>query len=97
CRGIIEAKNHELRSRIAKTERALTSTTTYPTNDTERAERFAAKFKDELRYVKAWKRWVIWDGVRWNSDTDGAVLRKAQEMPKLFLQEAAEITNDDCR
>jgi P4 family phage/plasmid primase-like protien len=97
CRGIVEAKNHELRSRIAKTERALASTTTYPTNDTERAERFAAKFKDELRYVKAWKRWVVWDGVRWNSDTDGAVLRKAQEMPKLFLQEAAEITNDDCR
>jgi putative DNA primase/helicase len=97
CRTVIAAVNHDLRSRIAMAEHLLASTTTYPANDSERAVRFAAKFASELRYVKAWKQWLVWDGIRWNSDADGAVLRKAQEMPKLFLQEAAEITNDDCR
>ncbi|PWT84459.1 MAG: hypothetical protein C5B58_04685 [Acidobacteria bacterium] len=97
CRGVIEAVNHDLRSRIAKAEHALGSASAYPTNDTERAERFAARIIGELRYVKAWKQRVVWDGVRWISDTDGAVVRKAQEMPKIFLQEAAEIANDDCR
>jgi len=63
----------------------------FPLNDTERACRFAERFGDEMRYVHAWKRWLIWDGVRWSPDEDGEVYRKAQEMPQIFLREASEI------
>ena len=34
----------------------------YPVNDTERALRFAKKYVNELKYVQAWKRWLLWDG-----------------------------------
>jgi phage/plasmid-associated DNA primase len=71
--------------------------TSYPANDTERAQRFAKKFAGELKYVQAWKKWLVWNGVRWVPDEDGAVLRKAQEMSKLLLREACEIENDDAR
>ena len=46
---------------------------------------------------KRGRKWLLWDGVRWAPDEDGAVLRKAQEMPKLFLQEASEIDDLDRR
>lgn len=69
----------------------------YPQNDTERALRFAEKFSDEVRFVQAWKKWLIWDGVRWSPDGDGEVFRKAQEMPRIFLREASEIDDVDRR
>jgi putative DNA primase/helicase len=71
--------------------------TSYPLNDTERSHRFAKKYADELKYVQAWKQWLLWNGVRWVPDEDGAVFRKAQEIPKLLLKEAAEIDNNDSR
>ena len=69
----------------------------YPVNDSERAQRFAKQFAGELRYVQAWKQWLLWDGVRWVPDEDGATYRKAQEIWKLLLQEAAEISDNDRR
>jgi putative DNA primase/helicase len=69
----------------------------YPLNDTDRAQRFAKKYANELKYVQAWKQWLLWNGVRWVPDEDGAVFRKAQEIPKLLLKEAAEIDDDDRR
>jgi putative DNA primase/helicase len=69
----------------------------YPRNDMERAVRFAKRFAGELKYVHAWKKWLRWDGVRWVPDEDGGVYRKAEEMPKLFLQEAVQIEEDERR
>ena len=71
--------------------------TSYPINDTERAQRFARKYAGELKYVQAWKKWLLWNGVRWVPDEDGAVFRKAQEIPKLLQKEAVEIDDDDRR
>ncbi len=71
--------------------------TSYPVNDTQRAQRFAKKYANESKYVQAWKQWLLWNGVRWVPDEDGAVFRKAQEIPKLLLKEAAEIKDDDRR
>jgi putative DNA primase/helicase len=96
CQDILEVKNRELRSRVGKAEFAA-SGDNYPVNDTQRALRFAKEFAGELRYVQAWKKWLLWDGVRWAPDEDGAVFRKAQEMPKLFLQEASKIDDPDRR
>jgi len=64
-----------------------------PENDSDRAVRFAERFGADLRYVFCWKSWLQWDGSRWVRDTDGAVMRKAQEMSQLFLEEAAQIEN----
>jgi putative DNA primase/helicase len=65
----------------------------YPENDSDRAVRFAERFGADLRYVSCWKSWLQWDGTRWVRDADGAVMRKAQEMSHLLLDEAAQIGN----
>ena len=65
----------------------------YPKNDSERASRFAEEFAGELKFVPALRKWLAWNGIRWAADDDGAVYRKAQEIPKLLLREAAEITD----
>jgi putative DNA primase/helicase len=65
----------------------------YPDNDSDRAARFAERFGADLRYVACWKSWLIWEGTRWVRDAEGAVIRKAQEMPRVFLEEAAAIEN----
>jgi putative DNA primase/helicase len=63
--------------------------TRYPENDSDRAARFAARFKDDLRFVSSWKSWLQWGDSQWVRDADGLVMRKAQEMPRVFLAEAA--------
>lgn len=69
----------------------------FPVNDTERAARFVELVGEELRYVHAWKRWLLWDGNRWTPDVDGAVFRKAQELSPLLLREALNIQDADKR
>ena len=29
------------------------------------AEEFIELFKDQLRYVESWHKWLVWDGARW--------------------------------
>ena len=45
---------------------ALTSAErTFKLTDFGNAERLAAKFGADLRYVKPWKAWLYWDDRRW--------------------------------
>ena len=101
CSEVIEEQNRELRSRIGKAENAAAAAKAeeadeghvgdYPENDSDRAIRFAKEFGGDLRYVAAWKSWLYWDGTRWVRDTKGHVMRKAQEMSKILLEEASQI------
>src|ERR1044071_2671937 len=105
CRSIITEKNYDLRSRIGMVESAAAmgaalgenETCEYARNDMERAMRFVQRHGNELRYVAAWKQWLVWDGTRWLLDSKVAAFRKAQEMPMLFLREAADIQDSDRR
>src|SRR5437879_13210087 len=74
-----------------------TSVVAYPTNDSQRGWRFVKLAGDELRYVHAWKRWLLWDGSRWTPDLDGAVFRKAQELSPILVREALDIEDTDKR
>jgi putative DNA primase/helicase len=65
----------------------------YPENDSDRAERFAKQFGDDLRYVACWKSWLHWDGFRWIRDINGTVMCKAQEMVSILWLEAGQIKN----
>ncbi len=38
------------------------------TSDDELALKFSSRHADDLRYVAAWDRWLIWDGQRWAHD-----------------------------
>ena len=48
-------------------------------NDTDNAERFHHLHRNRVRYVQAWKRFLIWDDNIWQGDPDGVL---AQELGK---------------
>src|SRR4028118_1864994 len=49
----------------------------FPLTDAGNAECFALLYKDTLRYCKSIKKWLKWDGCRWNFDTGGEAHRAA--------------------
>ncbi len=42
-----------------------------PTTELGYARRLVAVYGDRLRYVAAWRRWLVWDGQRWAHDGTG--------------------------
>lgn len=54
--------------------------------DTANAARLVAKFGDDIRWVGAWDKWLIWDGRRWSIDqtlrTEAFAKRIAKELWK---------------
>lgn len=56
-------------------------------SDDELASRFTARFKDELRYVAAWDRWLIWDGRRWAKDEKKSVYNLSRGICREALNE----------
>jgi P4 family phage/plasmid primase-like protien len=100
CRGIIEATNRELRSRIGKAERTAKSqiqngntaadAVDLPSDDLTRAERFVGELDGHARYVADWGKWILWDGHHWMIDNSGAAIaQRAFQLLDTF-KEAAE-------
>jgi putative DNA primase/helicase len=40
----------------------------FPWTDLGNTERLIALYGHELRYCHAWKKWLVWDGTRWNAN-----------------------------
>lgn len=55
------------------------------------ARRLVFEYGDGLRYVPAWKKWLVWDGTRWRPDTTGAVHRRAKILARSALNWTSEI------
>ena len=70
-----------------------------PCNRTDlgNAKRLCKCFGDELRYCPAWRRWLFWDGQRWQVDETGQAMRYAKETVVSILEEASRVANDDLR
>src|SRR5947209_7929088 len=47
----------------------------------------------DLRYVKAWRSWLVWDGKRWATDDTSEPERRAQQIIPALLQAAAAETD----
>jgi putative DNA primase/helicase len=52
------------------------------------AARFIAKYSTRVRYVKAWKVWLIWGGTHWKPDLIGAVMELAKEVAVEIYRDA---------
>jgi putative DNA primase/helicase len=48
--------------------------------DLANARRLAAAYRDQLRYVVTWDRWLCWDGTRWAYDDTGQAVRYAKQI-----------------
>jgi putative DNA primase/helicase len=56
--------------------------------DVGNAMRFAEHHGDDLRYVYAWDKWLVWDGHRWKVDDSGEVERRAKETVRWMYHQA---------
>jgi putative DNA primase/helicase len=61
--------------------------------DTTVAERMQRKYRDEIRYIHAWKKWIVWDGTHWKVDSGGLIHAKGLEMLRNIYSEM-KLTSD---
>jgi putative DNA primase/helicase len=57
------------------------------------AEQLIGVYGDRLRYVPAWRRWLVWDGQRWAHDTTGQAARWAKGIARHLTADAL-VTED---
>jgi putative DNA primase/helicase len=65
--------------------------------DVGNGRRLAQAHGRDLRYVHAWKRWLVWDGKRWATENQLEVERRAKKVAASIYREAADEENDDRR
>lgn len=65
-----------------------------PFNDTGNAERLVELHGDDLRYIPEWKRWLVFDGAKWNDNAIGEVMRRAKATVNELHRYAAELSKD---
>ncbi|MFH1682143.1 MAG: phage/plasmid primase, P4 family [Candidatus Eisenbacteria bacterium] len=62
--------------------------------DCGNASRFVSQHGEDLRYCYPWRKWLAWDGKRWNPDAGGEVLRRAKLTARAIFREAADAGDD---
>ena len=77
-------------SRAPKERRRIGATDVYERNDTGNARRFAARYRNSVRWVPAFGNWFVWsDRLNvWVLDRDGEITRMAMETVGTIRQEA---------
>jgi putative DNA primase/helicase len=66
-----------------------------PLTDLGYARRLIRVYGDRLRYVPAWRRWLIWDGCRWQPDATGQPARWMKAIVRLVTAAALDSGDDD--
>ena len=44
--------------------------------DATNAERLLREHGDSIRYMAAWKKWLVWNGTHWETDEGGALIHE---------------------
>src|SRR3989344_1741920 len=74
-----------------KTYSQLESTKGIKLTDTTNAERVIEMYGDQIRFDHKRKRWLIWQGHRWQPDTDQTINRYAVESVRKLYQDAESV------
>lgn len=61
----------------------------FPLTDLGNAERLVRRHGHDLRFVRVWGVWLIWDGRRWAEDNTGGIERRAKETVRAMASQAA--------
>ena len=71
----------------------------WPLSEDALADHFASKWCNQLRYVKQWRRWYVWDGLRWREDSTALSCRLAIELVRqaCYWPEATSLTHEERR
>lgn len=65
-----------------------------PKTELGHARRLIHVYGHRLRYVPAWRRWLVWDGIRWCPDATGQAARWAKMIARRLTTDALGITDD---
>jgi putative DNA primase/helicase len=65
-----------------------------PATELGYARRLVAVYGDQLRYVAAWRRWLIWDGQRWAHDATGQANRWMKSIARRITSDALAIPGE---
>ena len=66
-----------------------------PLSDLGNADAFLATHGDRIRFVPAWRSWLLWDERRWKPDDVAGVEALAKEHAAKFLADAAAVRTAD--
>jgi putative DNA primase/helicase len=61
------------------------------------ARRLVTLFGDQLRYVPAWRRWLVWDERRWSHDVTGQATRWMKVISRRITVDAMAIKEEPAR
>jgi putative DNA primase/helicase len=76
---------------------SATGHTNFRLTDLGNGERLVARHGGDLRYVHLWKKWLVWDGRRWEVDASGEVERRAVQAVRAIYSEAENAHDDNAR
>jgi putative DNA primase/helicase len=65
--------------------------------DLGNARRLVRLHGDDLRYVHAWRSWLVWRDGHWRRDSDQAVVRRAKATVEEMFEEARKINSETRR
>src|SRR5690606_28151505 len=65
--------------------------------DLGNARRLVYHHGKHIRYVHAWKTWLIWTGSRWKIDGSGEIFRLAKDTARRIYSEATAIEDEKAR
>src|SRR5690606_33019560 len=61
------------------------------------AKRLVHHHGEHIRYVHAWKTWLIWTGSRWKIDGSGEIFRLAKDTAQRIYAESTHIEDEKAR
>jgi P4 family phage/plasmid primase-like protien len=67
----------------------------YERNDSGNAKRLISAHGEDMRYCEAWKRWLVWDGLKWDDSSQCAAARLAHGIAEGMLLEARSMPDID--
>ncbi len=62
--------------------------------DATNAERFVREHGDCVRYMAAWKKWIVWNGTHWQTDESGALIHGKGLLTVRNMYDELRHTND---
>lgn len=65
--------------------------------DTGNAKRLVSAYGQDIHYCYPWKKWLIWDSVRWIQDTTGEMERRAKKTARLIYSEIEKARGEELR
>jgi putative DNA primase/helicase len=65
-----------------------------PKSELGYARRLIHVYGDRLRYVPAWRRWLVWDGQRWGHDSTGQAARWMKAIARRVTSDALAIEDE---